>query len=249
MDEISLIVDLHLNQERQGPGSSTDTLMAMGLAGLAGQEGLQIADIGCGTGAQTITLAKALDAEIMAVDLFPAFLEKLDLEARRLGLANQIKTLKASMDDLPFAHSSLDVIWSEGAIYNMGFEAGISQWRSYLKPGGMICVSEITWITNQRPDALTHYWATEYPEIDTAATKMALLEKHGYTPMGYFVLPEDSWISTYYEPLEAGIPAFLAKHQAIPLAQKVADDYQKEFLLYKKYKSYFSYGFYIARKI
>jgi len=37
------------------------------------------------------------------------------------------------MDDLPFQDEELDLIWSEGAIYNIGFERGLIEWRKFLK--------------------------------------------------------------------------------------------------------------------
>ncbi len=37
------------------------------------------------------------------------------------------------MDALPFAAGSPDAIWSEGAIYNMGFESGVRQWHRFLR--------------------------------------------------------------------------------------------------------------------
>ncbi len=62
-------------------------------------------------------------AEIVAVDLFPEFLEVLQSRAQEAGLTGRIETLAASMDALPFEPESLDLIWSEGAIYNLGFAA------------------------------------------------------------------------------------------------------------------------------
>lgn len=38
---------------------------------------------------------------------------------------DKIDIANHSMDDLPYEHESLDMIWSEGAIYNIGFERGI----------------------------------------------------------------------------------------------------------------------------
>ena len=46
------------------------------------------------------------------------------------------------MDNLPFQNEELDLIWSEGAIYNIGFERGMNEWNKYLKKGGFIAVSE-----------------------------------------------------------------------------------------------------------
>jgi len=67
------------------------------------------------------------------------------------GVAECVTTVKGSIDALPFASGELDLIWSEGAIYNIGFENGIAQWRRYLKPGGVLVVSEIIWTTGTRP--------------------------------------------------------------------------------------------------
>ena len=76
MNELELIIDLQKNSERQGPGSEHDTLRALELLNLPTDQILKVADIGCGSGGQTITLAKNLNAQITAVDLFPEFLNE-----------------------------------------------------------------------------------------------------------------------------------------------------------------------------
>ena len=45
---------------------------------LDGVAPLKIADIGCGTGASTLLLARSLDAQITAVDFLHDFLEVLE---------------------------------------------------------------------------------------------------------------------------------------------------------------------------
>ncbi|MGB5252719.1 MAG: class I SAM-dependent methyltransferase, partial [Sedimenticolaceae bacterium] len=64
MDDLSLLVDLHRDGKRQGPGGDDETRLAITLSGLSGRTGLKIADIGCGTGASTLVLAQALDASV-----------------------------------------------------------------------------------------------------------------------------------------------------------------------------------------
>ena len=54
MDELSLLVDLHREAKRQGPGGDDETRLAITLSGLSGRKGLKIADIGCGTGASLL---------------------------------------------------------------------------------------------------------------------------------------------------------------------------------------------------
>ena len=78
MTELELIIDLHKNSERQGPGSEKDTLRALRLINFQTSQKLKVADIGCGSGGQTITIAKNLNGQITAVDLFPEFLDELN---------------------------------------------------------------------------------------------------------------------------------------------------------------------------
>ena len=248
MTELELIIDLHKNSERQGPGSEKDTLRALDLLGLPTGQNLKVADIGCGSGGQTISLAKSINGQITAVDLFPEFLNELDEKAQKFGLTNKIVTLEKSMDDLPFNGSEFDLIWSEGAIYNIGFENGLKKWKDYLKVGSYLAVSEITWITQTRPKEIEEFWKAEYPEIDTASNKIKQLENNGYSLVGYFYLSQSSWIETYYKPMQARFENFLKRNNNSELARKVVDDNQVEIDLYQKFKDYYSYGFYIARK-
>lgn len=249
MTELELIIDLHKNSERQGPGSEKDTLKALGFLDFSTNRKLKITDIGCGSGGQTTTLAQNLNGQITAVDLFPDFLNELNEKSRKLGLTDKIITLEKSMDDLPFSKNEFDLIWSEGAIYNIGFENGIKKWKDYLKVGGYLAVSEITWITQSRPKEIEEFWQQEYPEIDIASNKIKLLENSGYTLVGYFYLSQDSWIKNYYKPMETRFDTFLKLYNNSEQARKVVNDYKAEIDLYQKFKDYYSYGFYIARKI
>ncbi len=248
MTELELIIDLHKNSDRQGPGSENDTLRALDLLNLPIDQTLKVADIGCGAGGQTISLAKNLNGQVTAVDLFPEFLNELNEKSQKLGLTDKIITLEKSMDNLPFNEGELDLIWSEGAIYNIGFEIGLKKWKDYLKVGGYLAVSEITWITQSRPKEIEEFWKAEYPEVDTASNKIRQLENNGYSLVGYFYLSQDSWIETYYKPMQARFETFLKRNDNSELAKKVVEDNQAEIDLYQKFKDYYSYGFYIARK-
>jgi SAM-dependent methyltransferase len=209
---------------------------------------LRIADIGCGTGASTLVLARELDAHVTAVDLFPEFLAKLEDAAGLAGVADRITTLSASMEALPFEEASYDAIWSEGAIYNMGFAAGIEAWRKHLKPDGILALSELTWLTAQRPEELQAHWAREYPEVDTASGKMAVLERLGFTPVGYFPLPQRCWLENYYWPMQQRFSGYLDRHENSEAARAIVAAEEAEISLYERHEAFVSYGYYIARK-
>jgi SAM-dependent methyltransferase len=212
MEDFKLLIDLHITADRQGPGGEAETRRAIELSGLSKRRNLKVADIGCGTGASTLVLARELDAHILAVDFLPDFLDVLRSRAVRAGVADRIEAVNASMDALPIEPGSLDAIWSEGAIYNMGFENGVRQWRRFLKPGGILAVSELTWLTASRPAELEAHWHAQYAEVGTASSKLAVLERNGYAPMGYFTLAEHCWLDAYYLPMQQRFPAFLARH-------------------------------------
>ncbi len=247
--QMQLLIDLHKLNFRQGPGGDAETKRMLDLAGLDRSRRLKIADIGCGTGASTILLAKELDAEITAVDFLPEFLDELQIRAKEHGVAERITTLSCSMDALPFSDEEFDVIWSEGAVYNMGFEAGVAAWNRFLKPGGKLIVSEITWLSATRPPELQSYWDGEYPEIDVASAKIGILEQHGYRPEAYFYLPTHCWIENYYRPTQSRFYAFLERHGQSDQAMAIVEAEKHELALYEKYRDYYSYGVYIAKKI
>ena len=247
--QLRLLIDLHKSNLRQGPGGETETKKALGMAGLDRSRPLKIADIGCGTGASTIMLAKELDAKITAVDFLPEFLDELQTRAKDNGVAESISTLSCSMDALPFSDEEFDVIWSEGAIYNMGFEAGVLAWNRFLKPGGKLIVSEITWLSATRPYELQSHWEREYPEIDVASAKIGILERHGYSPEAYFFLPTYCWRENYYRPLQNGFDEFLIRNDQSDQSKVIVEKEKQEIALYEKYRDYYSYGVYIAKKV
>jgi len=249
MTELEFMIDFHKDNKRQGPGSRDDTLKALDFMDLNEEKEYRVADIGCGTGAQTLTLAEHINGEITAIDNFPKILEKLSFNAKAQGLEDRINTHKESMDDLSFEKESFDIIWSEGAIYIMGFEAGIKQWKKFLKLGGYIAISEITWLTKDRPKAIDDYWNDEYSEMATASNKIKILEENDFMPIAYFALPESCWTDNYYMPMENRFDEFLKKHNHSKVVKKMIDQTKEEMKMYDNYKDYFCYGFYVAKKI
>lgn len=111
--DYSLICEYFSSIDRQGPGSDAFTLQALNFINPLIPKA-RIADLGCGTGSSAILLAKATDAEVVALDLFPDFLDKLTRRAAKEGVADRIHPIVGSMDALPFEKESFDVIWSEG---------------------------------------------------------------------------------------------------------------------------------------
>lgn len=249
MDEMQLLIDLHKRNSRQGPGGDLETQKAIDLAILDQSAQLKIADVGCGTGASTLKLAHALNADVTAIDFLPEFIEILQGRMLQEGLTDKVEPYVCSMDDLPFENAEFDLIWSEGAVYNIGFSKGVNYWERFLKPSGLLVVSEITWTTNSRPEEIENHWVQEYSEIATASEKISVLENSGYSPVAYFTLPEHCWLDNYYHPLRSSFSEFLSRNGNCQEAKEIVAAEEREMALYEKYKDYYGYGVYIARKL
>ncbi len=70
-NEYDIIELLFEGMEKLGPGSEADTLHVLNL--LPGRDFHLVVDAGCGSGRQTLTLAKALGVIIHAVDIYELF--------------------------------------------------------------------------------------------------------------------------------------------------------------------------------
>jgi len=245
--DINIIYEYFSNTERQGPGNTEETLKALSfIDGLT--EKSKIADIGCGTGGQTMTLGQNTPCEIIGIDVWQDFINKFNQNSLNQNFHNRVKGIVGNMENLPFQEEELDLIWSEGSIYNIGFERGLNEWRKFLKIGGYIAVTENTWFSEERPDEIHEFWQKAYPEIDTIPNKVAQMQKAGYLPIATYMLPETIW-TDYYTKQALNIDSFIKKHKDNKTVEEFASSQRYEAELYNKYKAYYGYMFYIGKRI
>ncbi len=246
--DFNLICEYFSSLERQGPGSPETTIKALSFIDNLTNESY-IADIGCGSGGQTMVIAKNVTGHITGVDLFPNFIDIFNRNAEQLHLQDRVKGIVGPMEELPFRKEELDLIWSEGAIYNIGFQRGLKEWREFLKKGAYIAVSEVSWFTEERPAEITDFWMDAYPEIDTIPNKTAQMQKAGYIPVASFIIPENCWTNHFYDPQIKAQDDFLKKHAGNKVAEEFITCERHETQLYYKYKEFYGYVFYIGKKI
>lgn len=245
--DLNLICEFFLNTDRQGPGCPEVTRKALSFVDNLTHRS-RIADLGCGTGGQTLVLAQHAPGTITGLDIFPEFIDRFNGNARASALQDRVWGVVGSMDDLPFGEESLDLIWSEGAIYNIGFERGLREWRKYLKPGGYLAVSECSWFSERRPAEIRDFWMESYPQIDTIPNQMARIQQAGYLPVASFILPETCWTAGYFTPLVHARKQLLDKYPGAKSAQELIAMSHHEELMYHRYKAFYGYTFFIAKK-
>jgi SAM-dependent methyltransferase len=79
------------------------------------------------------------------------------------------------MDAMDFQQMTFDVVWSEGALYIMGFENALRSCRGLLKPGGYLAASELCWFGDDPPDEVQVFFETGYPDMRTVAENERLI--------------------------------------------------------------------------
>ncbi|MCY4636730.1 MAG: methyltransferase domain-containing protein [Acidobacteria bacterium] len=241
-----LFFELFSGLPRQGPGDTASTLRALALVPGVGPR-TRVLDIGCGTGCQTLVLARNSAARIVAVDNHPPFVDALNREADRLGVADRLEARVADMRMLDFADGSFDLIWSEGAIYSMGFEAGLRGWRRLLTPGGHIALTEVCWRKPDPPGECAAFWEQEYAAIREAPALLEAIAACGYDTVGHFPLPASAWWDDYYRPLQANVTAFRQRYADAPDARELADQCQHEIDVWRAYADFYGYEFFVLR--
>jgi SAM-dependent methyltransferase len=242
-----LFVELSEGLPRQGPGSTEATLRALSMVRRLPARP-RILDIGCGPGAQTIDLARATGGAIVALDNRQRFLDEMLSRAAKAGVSSQIEAVCGSMFEMDFPEASFDLIWSEGAIYIMGFGAGLNACRRFLKASGSIVVSELTWLTDDPPAEARDRWAQEYPAIKTIEANVKVAADAGYEDIKTFVLPTADWWANYYGPGEARLAEVRQRHAGEPETVALLDDIRREYDLFRAHSESYGYVFYVMRK-
>jgi len=246
ISEMDLIIETHIGLERQGIGSLEMTVKALGFLGDLSKIS-RAADLGCGTGGQTMALAQNITGSIIGVDIIPDFINVLNNNVKNSNLQGRVTGIVGSMENLSFQKEEFDLIWSEGAIDSIGFEKGLTHWNGFLKKNGYVAVTCPSWLTGEQPVKIQKFWTDAKSRLDTVVYNIGVLQKCGYSFVAAFILPEECW-TNYFNPRKNAEKTLMKKYAG----NKTVMDYIKnstyEVELYSKYKQYYGYVFYIGKK-
>ncbi|MEI6292389.1 MAG: class I SAM-dependent methyltransferase [Methanomicrobiales archaeon] len=242
-----LIFKLFEGIPRQGPGSDLCTEKMFSLVPVI-PNAPEILDIGCGTGAQTLTLARiARNARVTAVDVYTPYLATLKKKAEENGLSNRITTICASMDDLPLETGYFDIIWAEGSVFVMGFSEGIRYWKNLLKPGGYLALSEMVWFTDTPSYDTREFFREQYPAMTTITGNTDMVNAAGYTLLSSFSFPASVWWDNYYIPLEKRLDEFERMYTGNDEAMALVEVLRKEIALFRDHSTEYGYQFFLLK--
>jgi SAM-dependent methyltransferase len=247
MEGMEYFYELFCSLPRGGPGDNKSTQKAFSYLKNLPSEPL-ILDIGCGPGMQTCELARLSHGKIIALDNYQPFLDILMQNATKEGFDKRIIPKNQSMLEMDFKDSSFDVIWSEGALYSMGFQNGLKRCHQLLKNKGYLGVTEAVLLLSNLPEPLQEFWDKEYPDIKDVKSNISLIQAEGFDLLSHFTLPKSSWIDNYYSPMEKRIKELKKKYYDNKIALQVFEACEKEIKVYNTYSDYFGYEFFVMQK-
>ena len=244
--DIALICSIFEDLPRQGPGSDESTARAYSFIPPDRRKGT-ILDIGCGSGMQTLALARMCpECLITATDIHQPFLDELGKRAHHAGLDGRIVTRRASMDDLPFEEGSFDIIWAEGSVFILGLVPALRSWKKFLKPGGYLVFSDCTWFTDSPSEECRNFLNESCPDMHSESGTEEILRSAGYSVIGSFRLPDAGWWDQYYTPLTDRMEMLKGKYANNQEAQSILDGLEKEMEIHRKYSKEYGYSFFIG---
>lgn len=238
---------LHSGLPRQGPGSDEITAAAIKQLPHLPPEA-RIYDLGCGPGRASLVLARTLRQKIIAVDLQQEFLNQLSTNAIDQGLDCFITTKCGDMISLPDEAGTIDLIWSEGAIYCVGFDAGLKAWHPLLTEDGVVACTELSWLTENPSSDSIKFWQQNYPAMRSVTQNIEAVQELGYKYLAHFTLPQSCWWDEYYDPWLQRLDKLSEEADADELIQLAIANAREEIDLFKQFHQEYGYEFYLLQK-
>ncbi|MCT9104800.1 methyltransferase domain-containing protein [Streptomyces mirabilis] len=160
----------------------------------------RIVDLGCGTGAGTLALLERFpEAQLTAVDLSAAHLNRLREKAAAAGAADRVRIVRADLDATAWPElGTPELVWASASMHHMPDpDRTLRQVHDLLAPGGLFAVVELAGFPRFLPEdapedapgleerchaALDHHHADQVPH--RGADWGTKLTKAGFTVEG-----------------------------------------------------------------
>lgn len=239
--------ELYESLPRQGPGNRTCAARALALCAEL-PPAPAVLDLGCGVGGQTLHLAELTSGAIVAVDSHGPSIERLRQRVAGRGLEERISAAVGDMSNLELGQTCFDLVWSEGALYNIGIGNALRVCHGLLRPGGYVAFTDAVWRVDDPPAEVKASFDLDYPAMDGVSGVLAEIAGYGFKTIGHFTLPDEAWWDDFYTPMESGIGELRGKYAGDGEALEVLDQIAQEPAMHREYSHCYAYEFFVVRK-
>jgi arsenite methyltransferase len=121
-----------------------------------------VLDLGCGAGIDSILAAHHVgpSGRVIALDFLPEMLDRTAAAVREAGLVN-VEPLEGEIEAIPLPDASVDVVVSNGVINLAPRKRRVlAECARVLRPGGELCVSDLTVDDEELPPEIATHPAT-----------------------------------------------------------------------------------------
>lgn len=252
MNELSprfweIFFEVFENLPRQGPGNRACAARAVGLCSDL-PEFPAILDMGCGVGAQTLQLAELTAGSIVAIDNHSPSIERLRAAIAERGLSQRVRAVVGDMADPEQPLEHFDLIWSEGALYNIGLRKALDICYGLLRPGGYLSFSDAVWRKENPPPIVKASFDFDYPAMGWLEDDLAVIQDCGFDLVGHFTLPDEAWWDDFYTPMEARITELRGTYVEDIEALAILDQLAEEPEIHRRYSDFYAYEFFVAQR-
>ncbi len=121
--------------------------------------GMEVADIGSGTGLFTFLMAEKVGPEgkVYAVDIAKPFLMSIEARARKAGFES-IETVLCSQDSVDLPENSIDIAFICDVYHHFEFpDSSVKSIRKALRPGGVLILVDFERIPGESSDFIMNH--------------------------------------------------------------------------------------------
>jgi SAM-dependent methyltransferase len=242
-----IFFELYEELPRQGPGNRTCAARALGLCREL-RRSPAILDLGCGVGAQTLQLAELTSGPIVAIDSHAQSIERLKAAVAERGLSQRVSAIVGDMARPGQPPGAFDLIWSEGALYNIGIRDALRVCHGLLRPGGYLAFTDAVWRKDDPPPEVKAGFDLDYPAMGWLDDDVAAIRDCGFDLVGHFTLPDEAWWDDFYTPMETRIAELRGKYAGDAEASAILDQLAEEPEMHRRHSDFYAYEFFVARR-
>ena len=243
-----IFFEVYESLPRQGPGNRGCAVRALSLC-FNLPPSPEILDMGCGVGGQTLLLAELLESgSIVAIDNHAPSIEGLQSVIAEHGVAHRVSAIVGDMAKPPCPSGSFDLVWSEGALYNIGLRNAFRVCHDLLRPGGYLAFTDAVWRKESPPPAVRALFDQDYPNMGWLDDDLATIVESGLDLVGHFTLPDEAWWDNFYTPMETRITELRGKYANDIEALGILDQLAEEPEMHRRHSDYYGYEFFVARR-